>query len=155
MLGGVQVSSAGKLPFGPKGAVGDTALCVSLSPGWGFGKKYLVGLCQPQTIAPSGLPNLEHLLLSNLHPKSQTLSSPELHQSHQQTSPSSLTFDSLRLSHPMIFSSSFPTRKLQTHGSCSTTRFQPGPRCCFEPAVLLLAARVHSLCLHGQPPWIS
>lgn len=48
------------------------------------------------------------------------------------------------------FCSSFPAQKLQTHCSCSTTRFQPGSKCCSE---LLLAAPVHCLCLHGH--WIS
>lgn len=65
-------------------------LMAQLSPDWGVGKRYLLGLCHPQPIAPSGLPSPENSLLSNLHPKSQTLSSPEHHQSHQQTSPSSL-----------------------------------------------------------------
>lgn len=90
MVGGMPVSSAGQLPFGPKGAADGTSPCVSLSPDWGVGKRYLLGLCHPQPIAPSGLPSPENSLLSNLHPKSQTLSSPEHHQSHQQTSPSSL-----------------------------------------------------------------
>ncbi|TRZ20131.1 hypothetical protein HGM15179_006986, partial [Zosterops borbonicus] len=37
MVGGTLVPRAGKLPFGPDGAVGDTTPCVSLSPDLGVG----------------------------------------------------------------------------------------------------------------------
>lgn len=125
-------------------------VCPSPQTGVLVGGTWLVSV-NSKPLYPQGFQTQKTQFLGNLHPKRQTLSSPELHQSHQQTFPFSLPLDSLHLSHSMIFSSSFPTQKLQTHCSFSTSRFQPGSRRCFER--LPLAACVH--CLGLLCHWIS